>query len=422
LILILFTASYPFDVATEQTFLNVEIEYLAKNFERVILVPRRCEGAKLAVPHNVNVVDDYYTFLESADKFSVALHIISSPLMYRDLFARPWILFHPPTLVRLLNFLGGAYLTMQWVQNWLKKSNYKTADCIFYTYWFDQGAMGIGLAKDTYPDIKLVSRVHGYDLYEERYSPPYLPCRRAALEAVDALFADADAGLAYLRKQYPGFSSRFDVELVGVKDPGFITASSSDGIFRVVSCSIIRPVKRVDLLLAGIASASRRRPHQQIEWYHFGNGEHENDKDDLQRSATDILPENARAFLQGYSTQQALMEFYCANPIDVFVNVSASEGTPVSSMEAISCGIPMIATGVGGNCEVVTDENGILLSPNPTPDEIADSIFMFLDHPEMAELKRKGSSAVWRAKYNADVNFDSFARRLMAIRTTERMK
>ncbi|MCX6056691.1 MAG: glycosyltransferase, partial [Chloroflexi bacterium] len=260
------------------------------------------------------------------------------------------------------------------------------------------------------------SRIHGYDLYEERYSPPYWPGRPASIEIVDALFADATAGVDYLKKRYPAYSSRFETGFLGVVDPGFITAPSSDGVLRVASCSIIRPVKRVELLLAGIANAASQRPEQKIEWHHFGNGASEGVRESLQKAADEILPTNAHAFFPGYSTQQALMDYYRSNAVDVFFNVSESEGIPVSSMEVISCGIPLSATDVGGNREIVTEQNGLLLSANPSAEEIASAIFKFADAPQWAKEKRLGSRALWREKYDVGENFRDFIRRLKTIR------
>ncbi len=37
--LILLTASYPYIQGTEASFLNIEVEYLAKTFDRVVVVP-----------------------------------------------------------------------------------------------------------------------------------------------------------------------------------------------------------------------------------------------------------------------------------------------------------------------------------------------------------------------------------------------
>jgi colanic acid/amylovoran biosynthesis glycosyltransferase len=412
LILVLFTASYPYDAATEQTFLKEEIQFLAEAFEKVVLVPRSCKGRQLHLPGNVMVVDDYSLFLKNPIKISLIPEILTSDIFYHDLMAYPWVLFHPRSFFRLIAFLAGAYLTRRWVIRWIKERGLNVRNSIFYTYWFDQAAMGIGLVKRTYPDLRLVSRVHGYDLYEERYSPPYWPGRKNALKLVDWLFADSEAGTDYLKKRYPDHISKFETARLGVADPGSVNSPSDDGVLRIVSCSIISPVKRVDLLLDGIAFAARQRPDQRIEWHHFGNGK---TRADLQARADVEFPGNARAYFPGYSTHQALMNFYRNNPIDMFFNVSISEGTPVSIMEAISCGIPVTATGVGGNREIVTDQNGMLLSPNPSPQEIANAIFLIREEPERIAQKREGSHALWYELYNAEKNFTTFIRSIKAV-------
>ena len=53
--LFLFTASYPYDSAAEQTFLSDEVVYLKKEFDRVILVPRDCTGKRLPLPDGIEV-------------------------------------------------------------------------------------------------------------------------------------------------------------------------------------------------------------------------------------------------------------------------------------------------------------------------------------------------------------------------------
>ena len=69
-----------------------------------------------------------------------------------------------------------------------------------------------------------------------------------------------------------------------------------------------------------------------------------------------------------------LFSYYKDNYIDLFMNLSSSEGIPVSIMEAMSFGIPVIATNVGGTAEIVNIDNGYLLSPNPLLEEVAEAI------------------------------------------------
>ena len=417
MILLLFSTSYPYDVGIEQTFLDIEVQYLQKAFDRVILVPRKCQGNRLSLPDGIEVDESYADSLNKIHPLATFRKIFFSPSLYQEIRSLPWLLRYPSAIKRLLIFLAGAQMTNTWVSNWLTRSNANPTDCLFYTYWFDQAAYGIELAKQKHPQLKIVSRVHGYDLYEEvYYRPPYWPRRKAALALIDRLFVDAQAGFTYLNERYPEFASVYELSTLGVPDPGFTTPASVDNVFRIVSCSMLVPVKRVDLLLKGIANAAKSRPEQQFEWHHFGNGE---SRLELQELANSSFPPNAKGYLPGYSTLEDLMNYYEQNPVDAFVNVSVSEGISVSIQEAVSCGIPIIATKAGGSPEIVSERNGILLDPNPSPDEVAQALLKICDNPEITNKMRNESRQVWEESYNADVIYYTFSQRLKEIRQSK---
>jgi colanic acid/amylovoran biosynthesis glycosyltransferase len=415
-ILLLFALSYPYDGQREQTFLEPELAVLRSHFERIILVPKKCQGRRLPLPASVEVDESLAASLGVGRKMLGALGAFSSSCFYRDLFSRPALLGKPSGLARLLAHLSEAGLTRRWAADWFRRAGHLPRDCMFYTYWFESVALGIGLLKKSHPQIRIVSRAHGYDIYEERYPFPYLPCRPQMLELVDGVYPDSLAGAGYLQERYPAYRAKIETAFLGIPDPGFVTSPSQDGIFRIVSCAVIRPLKRVDLLLEGIAEAARRRPSQKFEWHHFGNGEAAGVRESMQARAEACFPSNARAWFPGYSSQADLFVFYRDNPVDVFVNTSTSEGTPVSIMEAISCGIPVMATAVGGNREIVSDRNGILLPPHPRPEEIADGLFALLDDPAASASRRLNSRSVWQERYNAETNFNLFGEKLKEIR------
>ncbi len=411
---LLFTAKYPYNVGAEQSFLEVEINYLAQVFERVVLLPRNTEGERLALPAGVEVDDSYAYALNHADKLQAALAVLGAPCLYQEVLAHPSILVFPSAFKRVVEYIGGAFLTSQWVEQWLVRNSHSlNGNLLFYTYWFDQATMGIGSIKRRHPDVRLVTRAHGYDIYEEYYyRPAFWPCRLKALSLVDRLFADSKAGERYLRQKYPQYAGNYETSLQGVSDPGFLNIPSRDGVFRIVSCSMIRAEKRVELLFEGFKCAAKLRPEQRFEWYHIGNGE---SRHSLQELADGTLPQNARAYLPGYQDKNTLYQFYRETPLDMFMNVSATEGTPVSIMEAISCGLPVIATSVGGNQEIVSGENGILLPEAPGPEEIARTILDCIDHPGRKREMREASRRVWEQQYDADRNFSVFANTLKKI-------
>jgi glycosyltransferase involved in cell wall biosynthesis len=80
--------------------------------------------------------------------------------------------------------------------------------------------------------------------------------------------------------------------------------------------------------------------------------------------------------------------------IDVFVLPSLTEGTPNSIIEAMAHGKPVIATGVGGIPDIVTDEVGVLVPAGDTK-ALGDAMSRLAGDPELR--RRMGHAA--RGKY-----------------------
>jgi glycosyltransferase involved in cell wall biosynthesis len=329
----------------------------------------------------------------------------------QDVWSHLPLSLHPGYLKRLFSFLTKAFLTRDWILEWLSTQKINPAETIFYTFWFDEIAMGVALAKEKLPLLRFVSRAHGYDLYEEIYG--VWPCRSHAISLLDGLFPDSQIGVDYLTRKYPQYVEKYQVALLGVPDPGGVASPSTDGVLRVVSCSILIPVKRIDLLFAAIIAAGKMKPDQKIEWTHYGDGE---DRQRYVERAAIEFPPNVRGNFPGYQTQRDLIKNYLTQPVDVFVNVSSTEGTPVAIMEAVSCGVPVIATAVGGNVEIVSEKNGFLLGENPTPNQIAEVLLQVCGQRENMLQKRQASRKVWLEKYNEITNFEAFAQTLSRIR------
>jgi colanic acid/amylovoran biosynthesis glycosyltransferase len=281
---------------------------------------------------------------------------------------------------------------------------------LLYTWWFD--GTTIGLARFGHAaGVPVITRAHGYDLYESRHDPPYMPFRAESLSRITAVFSASHAGADHLVSRYPASKGKIHVALLGVDDPGFLNRPSTDDVFRILSCSFLVPVKRISLLIRGLAAAGRSAPRRQFQWTHIGDGP---ERASLVTLAASSLPANVSHELLPYPGHAGLLDYYRTHPADVFMNTSASEGTPVSIMEAISVGIPVIATSVGGNKEIVGAQNGILIAANPEPSEIAEAIAGMAASPTRSVL-RAGSRAKWEQDYSAARNYRRFAEIIRAL-------
>lgn len=91
---------------------------------------------------------------------------------------------------------------------------------------------------------------------------------------------------------------------------------------------------------------------------------------------------------------------------DIYVSSSLWEGMPISILEAMSAGLPIIATKVGDIPFVINDGTGILI-PSGNSQAIADKIAYLLDNPSMrSQLGRAGRDYVL-TKHSLDAWYDS---------------
>ena len=94
---------------------------------------------------------------------------------------------------------------------------------------------------------------------------------------------------------------------------------------------------------------------------------------------------------------------------DLFISSSAWEGMPLSILEAMSAGLPVVATDVG-DCRALLGDTGVIVPPR-TPVALAQAISSLLDDPERAaELGRAA-----RQRALTDYGLDQWVRSLVAV-------
>lgn len=407
--LLLFTWSYPYSVAAENTFIPQEITVLAKRFNKIVIAPKLLSGTKEDIPEtNVSINKDYALFIKSrVNKIKFLGKAIFDKLLFNEIGSDPmFFLRNPGCVKKAFLYRLISIMTEVWIKKYFQSNKLSISTFIFETWWFDETTLGLANFSEKSKSTFTVTRAHGVDLYEERHFANYIPFRKIAIQKVQYVFPDSLTGSKYLSETYNLKGEKIQLGLLGVTDPGFDCRSSSDGIFRMLSCSFLIPLKRIDLLILGLQQLGMICHQKRFSWVHIGSGP---EKEKLAKLAREKIPDNVSFQFIEYPGKKELYDFYSSKCVDLFINVSSTEGTPVAIIEAISCGVPVLATAVGGNKQIVDHENGILLDENPKPEDIAASISHLTDYQDQLKKLREGSKRRWFDSYNADINYNKFA-------------
>lgn len=383
--LYLFPYFYPYTTFRE-CFLEDEIKYLAQEFDEIYLVPYFCDKTIREYPANCKLIPSNVTYPEKR-RFSFNRKTFVPFL--KELF-RYEVLKSPRKVWRLvfecfhLNYM----LNSKKIKDILCSL---TSQDVLYFYW-GYGYNSLAILQNC--KAKVVSRFHGWgDLWEDEYDG-FLPFRKLITANLDAVVTISSKGYNFMKNRYP-YAKTFLFPL-GSDDYGLCNDKSNSDSVRILSCSMVYPLKRVDLIFRSLLKLEDLK----IKWTHIGGGV------DLEkvRNLTDATSHpNIEINFEGEMLHEKVMNYMKNNKFDVFINLSTIEGVPVSIMEAISFNIPVVATNVGGTSDVVPPECGVLVSPNPSEMEVADGIRNVL----------KGHftpRSFWESHYSIDKNYGEFAR------------
>lgn len=147
------------------------------------------------------------------------------------------------------------------------------------------------------------------------------------------------------------------------------------------------PVKRLDTLLRALPLLRRRVPEAQL--LIVGDGP---ERESLRELAVRLDP-GGRVVFAG-----ALPDAARALPlVDLYVTTSRREGLPLAVLEAMACGVPVLATRVPGNLDAVVDGVTGRLVPVDDIEQLAATATDLLRDPvRRAQMGRAGRERVER--------------------------
>jgi len=267
--LLIFTRSFPYG---DEIYIKPELPYLDASFKSIVIIPKRIGGNKADLIANIILETTLSESIKPLQIIQSTIKALFSLDFYKEIIKKPKKTMHFRSIIMLIWYLGVALSTKNWVLEYIERNNIDLAKTIFYTYWLDGTTMGICLAKTKYPDIFVISRAHGFDVYDERLTASYIPYRPEIFQNLNKVYTASRDGQQYLSNKYSLYKNKFNVANLGVKNPGFVTKQSNDTIFRIVSCSDMVPVKRIELLIHGLKELGDLKKDHQFSWVHIGNG------------------------------------------------------------------------------------------------------------------------------------------------------
>ena len=152
---------------------------------------------------------------------------------------------------------------------------------------------------------------------------------------------------------------------------------SKNAKIKLLIVARLTPPKRIDLLI-------KATEHLDIELHIVGDGEQK-------EFLNNITHKNV--FFHG-----EINGFKDFGLYDIFALISDSEGLPLSALEAMSSGMPLILSDVGGCSELIC-ENGILVNNNIN--EISNAINFCIENSDILSQK---SYELFKNKFNLEVN------------------
>ena len=394
--IILFTTSFPY--GDGEQFLETEINYLCSAFETVFVFPLHKFDKIRSIPSNCKVVDLTVSFTVQNKirkyfftHFSIIFKILLKTIM-TSVHRKKYVFGLKKYIIDLILEIGMAEKYHELLINYLAKTD------LIYFYWFDKPVLQFSILKQKRKiNHKLVVRAHGYDYDKQQgYFHKY---REYEIAMVNKIFPVSNYGVNYFKNQYKSLAKNVDVSYLGTN---FIADNPTNysNVIHIVSCSAFRSLKRVHLIVEILKEIK-----EEVVWTHFGSGTLEKE---VKLKAKE-LPSNITVHFKGMVDNSEVLKYYTEQHVDFFINVSEIEGVPVSIMEAISFGIPVIGCNVGGVSEIVNNKTGYLFNKDFNIKDVAEKIIEH--HSKTFEQKiefTKSVKSFWVENFNARKNYIDF--------------
>jgi len=259
---------------------------------------------------------------------------------------------------------------------------------------------------------KLITTLHGTDITLVGNDRSFLPITRFSVEQSDCITTPSQF-LASATRDNLGLAGDFPIEVISnfVDPQKFVpptTTAPREPI--IVHNSNFRPVKRVEDTIRVLAAVHAQRPCRLVL---IGDGP---ERSRVERLVRELGLQQAVVFL---GKQVELVEVL--QTAQVFLQPSESESFGLAALEAMSCGVPVVGTDVGGVAEVVEQGHSGFLFPVGDIGGMAAAVVRILDDPALFSSLSARSRAIAETRFPLGAMVDRYEatyRRLLAVRSS----
>jgi colanic acid/amylovoran biosynthesis glycosyltransferase len=404
-VLVLFTCEYPYGIVAE-TFLETEIQYLCRGFDKVIVIPSFKQPFVRSLPSNAHIDDIVCVKKQSLGLFDylAVLFFFFKNILGED---KPSLYFrHFKDIFFVLRQERKKYKALELFINTLP------SNALFYDYWYVNSTLALIWLKKKGRLQTIVCRAHAYDLYDERSFARVILFRRHIAKHLSRVFFISTYGMEYFKQRVSEkFYAKLRISYLGVETAKPLKYNAEPSGIIVVSIARLVPYKRVEKIAEVLNHFQKP-----VAWFHFGGGEEFNK---LEIACNEIKNPLVKWKLMGQVDNNEVENFIIQNKISANITLSSSEGLPVSIMEVIRYGIPVLATDLPGMEQIITPETGILVATNESPELIARKLEILCDWDS---IKRAGIVTFFEKNFMAQNNYTKFTQDLLDIHAEKDFK
>lgn len=410
--LVLLTNDYPYGIE-EKSFIEPELPFLLNKFDLKIVSTSKSNQITSKLNKNIEVYHFCISFTR-LEKIFYILKYLTNIYCIREIYD---IVYSKEKVLERIRDSIGFYGSAEKLYRKMLKSGIlnKKQENYIYSYWCHINCLAIVLHKNKFPEMKIITRLHGYDLYQDRNTFGRQPFRFLIHKRINKMIFAAQEARDYYEQKWKDLNPELcEVHKLGIINRYDLTEYKRRNEFNLVSCSHLIELKRIDLIINALSKINNIC----IKWVHFGDGKDSEFIKNLAHKQLDAKTNIIYDF-KGFVKNDIIMKYYNEQTVDCFITTSSTEGgCPVSIQEAISFGIPVIGTKVGGIPSMIKG-NGILLSKNTNIDEVTNAIKEIWQKSDEDLINmRNNSRTIWEKEFNAQLNNEKFIESIYKIFNT----